>query len=144
MAATATQAGQYGADAQRRMAGVGWIPVLDTTGVPQTDGAKRCLAIATGEGQQIGGQADYIYLLQICDLFRVVDAALVAARGHDDAARFSSGLAAAMPSFSSVAVLGGRLRLGGDAHDAPTVFAPFGYDASCTCFRYTATPAALA
>jgi hypothetical protein len=49
-----------------------------------------------------------------------------------------------MTSFQSVAVLGGRLRLGDDAHDAPTVFAPFGFDSSCSCFRYTAPPAALA
>jgi hypothetical protein len=49
-----------------------------------------------------------------------------------------------MKTFESANVLGGRLRLGPDAHDGPPVFAPFGYVASCTCFRYTGKPTALA
>jgi hypothetical protein len=144
IAATAVQASQYTADAQHRMFGVGWVPVQDTSGVPQTAGAKRCAAMARSQGEQVNNQSDYVFLLQICDLFRVLDAALVAARGSDVAGTFAAGLAAAMRSFGSAFVLGGRLRLGGDAHDGPPVFAPFGYVASCSCFRYTSKPTALA
>ena len=144
IASTAVQASQYSADAQRRMAGVGWIPVLDTTGVPQTTGAKHCSEIARSQGQTISNQSDYVFLLQVCDLFGVLDAALVAARGSDEAAAFSAGLGAAMPSYRSSDVLGERLRLGGDAHDGPPAFAPFAYVSSCSCFRYTSKPAALA
>jgi hypothetical protein len=144
IAATAVQAGQYSADAQRRMFGVGWIPVFDITGIPQTQVAKRCLDIARSQGQTINGQADYAFLLQICDLFGVLDAALVSARGNEEPATFSAGLAAAMTSYQSADVLGGRLRLGGDAHDGPPVFAPFGFVSSCSCFRYLGKPAALA
>lgn len=144
IASTAVQAGQYSADAQQRMFGVGWIPVLDTTGIPQTAGAKRCLGIARDQGQQINGQGDYAFLLQICDLFAVLDAALLAASGSDEAAPFAAGLDTAMKTFQSANVLGGRLRLGSRAHDGPPVFAPFGYVGSCSCFRYTTSPAELA
>ena len=144
ISSTAVQGGQYSAEAQRRMFGVGWIPVLDTTGIPKTPGAKRCLDIAASEGQTINGQGDYAFLLQICDLFAVLDAALVAARGSDEPAAFSAGLGAAMTSYQSPSVLGGRLRLGAKAHDGPPVFAAFGYAGSCSCFRYIGNPAALA
>jgi hypothetical protein len=144
IAATAVQASQYGADAQKRMFGVGWIPVLDTTGIPQGTGIKHCVDIARSEGEQITVQGDYAFLLQICDVFGILDAALVAAHGNDEADAFFAGVGAASTSFQSNGVLGGRLRLGGDVHDAPPVFAPFGYVASCSCFRYTSKPAALA
>ena len=100
--------------------------------------------IAKAMGQSIAAQGDYVFLLQICDLFGILDAALVSARGSDEPAAFSAGLAAATRSFQSTDLLGGRLRLGGDAHDAPLVFAPFGYVSSCSCFRYLTKPAALA
>ncbi|MCW2545090.1 MAG: hypothetical protein JWM40_2642, partial [Frankiales bacterium] len=144
IASTAAQAGQYSASAQQRMYGVGWIPVLDTTGVPQSAAAKRCLAIARSQGQIINNQSDYVFLLQVCDLFGVFDAALIAARGGSDAASFAAGLTSAMTTFESANVLGGRLRLSSKAHDGPGVFAPFGYLSSCTCFRYARKPSALA
>jgi hypothetical protein len=144
IAATAVQAGQYSADAQKRMFGVGWIPVQDTTGIPQSAAIKHCLDIARSQGEQITVQGDYVFLLQICDAFGIVDAALVAAHGSDDATAFSAGLSAASSSFESTDVLGGRLRLGSGGHDAPPVFAPFGYVGSCSCFRYLTKPAALA
>jgi hypothetical protein len=144
VSATAVQASQYGADAQKRMFGVGWIPVLDTTGIPQSPAVKHCFDIARAEGQSIAAQGDYVFLQQICDLFGVLDAALVSASGSDEAGAFSAGLGAASKSFQSADLLGGRIRLGGDAHDAPLVFAPFGYVGSCSCFRYLTKPAALA
>ncbi|MDX6198515.1 MAG: hypothetical protein QOJ79_1666 [Actinomycetota bacterium] len=144
IAATPVQASQYSADAQKRMFGVGWIPVQDTTGIPQGQAVKRCFEIASAEGQSIASQGDYVFLLQICDLFGILDAALVNASGSDDTAAFAAGLGAASKSFQSTDILGGRLRLGGDTHDAPPVFAPFGYVGSCSCFRYLGKPAALA
>jgi hypothetical protein len=144
IASTAAQAGQYSAGAQQRMYGVGWIPVLDTTGVPQSAAAKRCLAIARSQGQIINNQSDYVFLLQVCDLFGAANAALVSARGSTDPAAFATGLASAMASFESANVLGGRLRLSQRSHDGPAVFAPFGYVSSCSCFRYTQKPSALA
>ena len=144
IASTATQAGQYTADAQKRMFGVGWVPVLDTTGVPQSAAAKRCLAIAHAEGETISNQSDYVFLLQVCDLFGALDAALIAANGHTDESSFDGGLDLAMRSYQSSNVLGGRLRLGRGGHDGPPVFAPFGQVSSCGCFRYLTKPQALA
>jgi hypothetical protein len=144
VSATAVQASQYGADAQKRMFGVGWIPVLDTTGIPQSRQVKRCFEIARTEGQSIASQGDYVFLLQICDLFGLLDAALVSAGGSDEAATFSAGLGAASKSFQSADLLGGRIRLGGDAHDAPPVFSVFAYQQQCSCFRYSTTPSRLA
>ena len=144
IASTAAQAGQYSAGAQQRMFGVGWIPVLDTTGVPKSPAVRNCFDIAHSQGQTISNQSDYVFLLQVCDLFGALNAALVAARGHADGSSFADGLESAMTSYTSPNVLGGRLRLGRAAHDGPPVFAPFGQVASCTCFRYLTPPKALA
>jgi len=144
IAATAANASQYSAQSQARMFGVGWIPVLDTTGVPQSRAGDRCKAIARSEGMTVSSQADYAFLYQICDLFAVLEAALNAAHGYDDSTTLSNGLASAMRSFQSAYVLGATLRLGGSAHDGPTLFAPFGYVSKCSCFRYSNQPARLA
>jgi hypothetical protein len=142
LAAAAANAGQYPPEAQSRMFGVGWIPIVDVTAAPRPGAAKRCDAVAGAEGISPQTQADYAFLYQICDLFAVLDAGLRAARGHEDA--IPAGLAAAMPSFESAYVLGGRLRLNQTRHDAPPVFSVFAYQQACTCFRYRATPTGLA
>lgn len=144
IAATASNASQYSPQSQQRMFGVGWIPVLDTTGVPHTQAGDHCNAIAKAEGITVTSQADYAFLYQICDLFAVVDATLVATHGYDDTATLANGLTTAMQSFQSAYVLGGQLRLGGTAHDGPLFFAPFGYVSKCSCFRYSTSPARLA
>ena len=144
LALTAANAGQYTAEAQSRMAGVGWIPVVDVSGVKRSTAAKRCDAVARAEGITVTSQADYAFLDQICDLFAVLDASLSAARGHDEPSVFPSGVATGMTSFESAYVLGGRLRLDREVHDAPALFAAFGYQQKCSCFRYSTTPAPLA
>jgi hypothetical protein len=144
LAATAANAGQYPADAQSRMAGVGWIPVVDITGVPHSAATKRCDAIARAAGINARSQADYAFVYQICDLFAVLDASLVAARGHDEANVLPAGVAGAMRSFGSAYVLAGRLRLDRQVHDAPPSFSVFRYVQTCKCFRYSTAPARLA
>jgi len=144
LALTAANAGQYTADALQRMAGVGWIPVVDTTGIPHSAATKRCDAIAGAEGITVASQADYAFVYQICDLFAVLNASLVAARGHEEASLLPAGVATAMRSFESAYVLAGRLTLTRDQHDAPPVFSVFAYQQQCACFRYSTTPARLA
>jgi hypothetical protein len=144
LASTAANASQYPAEAQSRMFGVGWIPVLDVSAIPHSSATKRCDGIARAEGIQPRSQADYAFLDQICDLFAVLDASLVAAHGHDEASALPAGVATAMRSFDSAYVLGGRLRLSRNVHDAPEVFSAFGYRSACKCFRYTTSPARLA
>jgi ABC-type branched-subunit amino acid transport system substrate-binding protein len=144
LAVTAANASQYPADAQRRMFGVGWLPVGDITGLPHSAATKRCDAVARAEGITAKSQADYTFLYQICDLFRVLDASLVAAHGHDEATALPAGVSASMQSFRSAYVLGGRLRLDRNVHDAPLLFSAFGYQQNCTCFRYSTPPARLA
>ncbi|MDT7547963.1 MAG: hypothetical protein QOE84_357, partial [Actinomycetota bacterium] len=144
LALTAANAGQYSAEALQRMTGVGWIPVVDTTGVPQTAATKRCDAIAREEGLTVASQADHAFLYQICDLFAVLNAGLVAARGHEEPSLLPAGVASAMRSFDSAYILNGRLAISRDQHDAPPVFSVFAYQQQCTCFRYTTTPARLA
>ena len=144
LALTAANAGQYSADSLERMTGVGWIPVVDTTGVPRTAATKRCDAVAKEVGISPQTQADEAFIYQICDLFAVLNASLIAARGHDEASLLPAGVATAMKSFESAYVLGGRLRLSRDQHDAPPVFSVFAYQQQCACFRYSTTPTDLA
>jgi hypothetical protein len=144
LAATAANAGQYPADAQSRMAGVGWIPVVDVSAVRHSAATKRCDAVARAQGINAKSQADYAFVYQICDLFAVLDASLVAARGHDEASILPAGVATAMGSFESAYVLGERLRLDRRVHDAPPSFSVFRYQQTCSCFRYSTKPARLA
>lgn len=144
LALTAANSGQYPADAQQRMAGVGWLPVVDTTGVTRTAATSRCDAIAREEGITPATQADEAFIYQICDLFAVLNASLVAAGGHEEASVFPAGVATAMRSFESAYVLDGKLALSRDQHDAPPVFSVFAYQQQCACFRYSTTPAHLA
>jgi len=144
LAATAANASMYPADAQKRMTGVGWIPVVDTSGVTPSAATKRCDAVARSAGIEARSQADHAFVYQICDLFAVLDASLVAAHGHDEANVLPAGVASAMRSFESAYVLGQRLRLSRAIHDAPSVFSVFAYVQKCTCFRYSTTPARLA
>jgi len=128
--------GEYNAEQQSRMRGIGWAPATDTGSTPSNATTKKCDAMARSQGITPQTQGDEALLRLVCDLFLLYKAAVEAAGGHDDAASVSAGLAAASRTFVSAAVLGGGLQLGRGHQDAPTQVAEFGFVSSCSCFKY--------
>jgi hypothetical protein len=135
--------GEYSAEQQSRMRGIGWAPSTDT-GSPMTNAAtKKCDAMARSEGVSPQTQGDVALVRLVCEVFLVFKAAVEAAGGRDDSASLAMGLASATRSYVSATVLGGKLRLGDGHQDGATQAAEFGFVSSCTCFRYVGRPRPL-
>lgn len=132
----AANASMYQPDQLARMDGVGWIPIGDTTGLTTTGPGKTCLQRASSQGVTATSQADQLFVLQICDLFAVLDQTLTASHGYPDRASLFNALPLVSKGFQSAWLLGGRLQLAPDRRDAPTASAVFRYGTDCSCFRY--------
>jgi len=72
---------QYAADQLSRMHGVGWLPIVDVTGISKNAATRRCSDIARAEGITITSQADHVFLYSICELFAVLNAAQAKVQG---------------------------------------------------------------
>lgn len=135
-------AGDVSADAQTRIAAVGWAPDADITTPPAPAGAtKRCRdAFATMQVKP-SNTADGLALDLTCSLFFALEDALKATGGHGDAASLRRGLESA---GESPYLLGGRRLTSAARHDSPELFATIGYKPACSCFVYTGAPKAWA
>jgi ABC-type branched-subunit amino acid transport system substrate-binding protein len=139
----ALNAGNYDAAQFARMRGMGWSPASDTTAGPDPRRLTTCRAAARLAGYDVATPTDRSYMVQSCEHFLVLKAALEAVGGRDDRASLVSGLATASRSYSSVLQVSGRISLGGQRKDAPTQVAEWGYVTGCACFRYLSAPRAL-
>jgi hypothetical protein len=118
--------------------GAGWVPVVDTTNTPQTPKMRECTALAKAGGapaEQVPGQFGLI-----CDAFWAVRDALVATAGVGGLRALRPALEGLGSSFHGAGTLGGLTSFSASKHDGAAEVAPFGYVASCSCFRYQASP----
>lgn len=135
-------ASQVSADAQTRIKGVGWAPVADVSapGAP-TGATKRCRQAYASMQLVPHSAGEALAMDETCAQFFALEEALLATNGHSDAASLRRGLER---SSSSPLLLGGTRLSTTSRHDAPVLFAPFGFTASCSCFAYTGPPQKLA
>jgi hypothetical protein len=137
-------ASTYSSSQNARMHGVGWIPIFDTTGIPQNATTRKCMAMARSQGINATSQTDVSLVYQVCEQFLLFERVIVGAAGRDDPASLRAGLARVANGYLSALQVGGTLHLSSTVHDATEKFALFGFSAGCGCFRYTSKPQALA
>ena len=142
-AAIGSTVGEYSNEQLSRMRGIGWAPNSDTGKPPANATSKQCEAMARSQGVTPQTPGDVGLLRLVCDLFLVYKTAVESAGGRDDPVSLAAGLASASRTYLSAAVLGGRLRLGQGAQNAPTQVAEFAFATSCSCFTYVSRPRPL-
>jgi hypothetical protein len=133
----------FSPNALSRVEGVGWEPDYDVTGlVPGSPATTRCRSLWRGFGPA-AARVNRDPNETICDEFFVLEAALNQTRASSNPQALESALLGLGSSYVSPLVLAGATRYGSNDKDAPTMFATFGYKASCGCIAYTGSPQAL-
>jgi hypothetical protein len=117
--------------------GVSWIPQADGLPAGLTPNARLCLAILKKAGitpADSGTEGAYLQTCQTIFLFRAAADAAGANLNRDTFIRAAEGLGSA---FQGTNTWDGLSRFGADDHSGVSVFRPFAYDESCSCFRVT-------
>jgi hypothetical protein len=136
-AAIAVNASNFSPTSLAHMQGVGWWPAADIDKAPVTPPAARCNAMAAAEGLDAGSSANRVLIDLVCDPFLMLEAAL----GHVPATVSAPAVVAAVEglgrSFASSTTIGGATALSATHRDQVVTYQRFGYQASCSCFRYS-------
>jgi hypothetical protein len=80
----------------------------------------------------------------VCDGFWALREALVRSGGQGGLRALRPAFEALGTSYVSAGALGGATRFSATKHDGAVKVAPFAYVASCSCFRYQASPQPVA
>lgn len=122
---------------------MGWEPDLDVTHLGSGSAAtRRCQRLWKGFGPataRSNRQANDT----TCEEFFVLEHALESTGGDSSAPALESALQGFGTSFTSSMLLDGASEYGASHKDAPRLFAPFGWRASCRCIAYTGEPKPL-
>jgi hypothetical protein len=120
--------------------GFGWLPVVDVPAAqqpPRNAAQLRCLALLKRQGVVPSQFNDFFNAYTTCDALFVYEAALRAEGGRTDATDVANAIQALGTTYLSPMTLDGRTVLGPTRHDAPAVYRPWSWSASCSCFAYT-------
>jgi len=105
---------------------------------------KRCRTALATRGVTPSSQADETNIDLACAGFFLLEASLARSHGRSDRASLSSALTSLGSSYISPIALGGVANYDSAHRDGGgTLFAIFGYNASCSCFRYASKPSPL-
>ena len=119
--------------------GAGWLPVLDDTSptLTPTPTAQSCVATARKQGVSPAGRTDHFTVFSQCDAFGLVEQVLGRTRGATAPAAWEAGLNAVATSFRGAVVVEGRTDFRDGRREGPALGRVFGWDRSCSCFRYS-------
>lgn len=123
--------------------GVGWHPVSETGVDHRTATEQRCITLATKGGFKPANIVEVFALYQACSNLFLLETVVNDGNGAADYNALRSVIPTLGSTFTSTGIINGSTLFSTSRHNGPVLANEWGFNSSCTCFRYVGQPAPM-
>lgn len=123
--------------------GAGWHPLSETGVDHRTASEQRCITLATKGGFKPASIVEDFALYQACSNLFLLETVVKDGNGKADYDALRSVVSRLGTSFASTGIINGSTLFSSSRRNGPVLANEWGFNASCTCFRYVGRPAPM-
>lgn len=123
--------------------GVGWHPLSETGVDRRTATEQRCIGLATKGGFKPANIVEVFALYQACSNMFLLETVVRDGNGAADYNALRSVVPTLGSTFTSTGIIKGTTLFNASRQNGPVLANEWGFNSSCTCFRYVGQPGTM-